>query len=91
MGQTLVAYLPSHARGVFVIISAEDDEVSIHDRVYKGYVDKFDPFGCETRSTQDLLNDIKENLIVFPSLGMDAVLLIKSPASSVKQQTMGIS
>ncbi len=60
-------------KGRVVIISAEDDEVSIHDRVYQGYASKFEPFGDDDDGhTQELINDIKENLIVFPALGMDA-------------------
>ncbi len=43
----LKLWRPLHVsrKGRVVIISAEDDEVSIHDRVYQGYASKFEPFG----------------------------------------------
>lgn len=63
-------------QGRVLVISAEDREWAVHDRIWRGFGSVFDPFDAEeAERAAQIKADLRENMIVFPAKGRDLSLI----------------
>jgi len=63
-------------QGRVLVISAEDREWAVHDRIWRGFGNVFDPFDAEeAERAAQIKADLRENMIVFPAKGLDLSLI----------------
>lgn len=74
-------------KGRVLVISAEDREWAVHDRVWRGFGSVFDPFDAEeAEQAAQIKADLLENMIVFPAKGLDLSLIAQGQSGWTSTQ-----